>query len=87
MSNSNHGNSSLTGCTTQAKLYDQGFAYNEPEMTYNQANIAYGGVFNASQDSAPIMLSGFDFYTAGSRLNPPPSNSGMLIGMLGLTYV
>jgi len=77
---------------TNALVYDQGITYNESGLTYNQLGIAYGGLYE--YDLVPItpqieivmpsiVFSG-DF---GATIpQPPQGDSGMLIGILGLTY-
>jgi hypothetical protein len=81
---------------TQATLVNQGYTYNEPGLTYNQAGVMYGGVNFATEDiivpslfldaTTPHLQGIYDKYTPGAAPTPPSSNSGMLIGILGLTY-
>jgi hypothetical protein len=68
---------------TQALLADQGYTYNQAGLTYDQLGVQYGGVYNQDQDVLPLELSFTDIYATS---NPPITNSGMLMGMLGLTY-
>src|SRR6266702_2922484 len=87
----------LTIPPTEAILTDQGYTYNQAGLTYNQAGIQYGGVTNNNEDLMPVFailseiphLEGiYDQYTPISSPPPPPSspsNSGLLIGILGLT--
>lgn len=85
----------LMGGTTQAQVEEQGYTYNQAGFSYNQIGIMYGGIFNQNQDFAPILslaenirpsIYGYnDIYTQGGTVIPP-SNSGMLMGILGLTY-
>ncbi len=86
---------SMTVQNTQAQLKDQGYTYNQAGFTYNQVGVTYGGVYNAAQDIVPelslaqkepiTITNFFDLYTTNNP-TPPPTNSGMLIGILGLTY-
>ncbi len=79
---------------TQALLADQGYTYNQAGFTYNQAGVMYGGLYNINQDVAPAF-----FNDLASFVKPSISgiidiqggragggNSGMLMGILGLTY-
>ena len=68
---------------TQTHAYDQGYTYNQSGQTYNQLGVAYGGVYNYNQDVVPATLTFSDVY---SIFVPPSGNSGLLIGILGLTY-
>ena len=76
---------------TNALVYDQSITYNESGITYNEVGVAYGGLYE--YDLVPvtpqieivmpsIVFSG-DF---GATIPvPPQEDSGMLIGILGLT--
>lgn len=77
---------------TEAQLYDQGITYNEPGLTYNEIGIAYGGVYGA-QDKREIRNYAVlptpinnKIYDIPGQIVPPAGDSGMLIGILGLTY-
>lgn len=79
---------------TDSLLYDQGITYNEAGLTYNEIGIAYGGVYGA-QDKRNIVSFAREVLPhnhvirdlPGQAPTPPPAeNSGMLIGILGLTY-
>jgi hypothetical protein len=71
----------------------QTYTYNEAGFSYNQSGWEYGGLFNhdiypliaQARMQKPSIVFGKDF---GSTILPPPptGNSGMLIGMLGMTY-
>lgn len=83
----------LTGGNTDAQLYDQSITYNEVGLTYDQIGIAYGGVYGGQEKRVmlsmaptiqPTIVKAYD--QAGTATIPPSSNSGMLIGILGLTY-
>ena len=86
---------SLMGENTQAKLEDQGYTYNQAGLSYNQAGVMYGGIYNRNEDIVPLVslasqnyptVAGYsDIYTPGGT-PPPPTNSGLLMGILGLTY-
>ena len=85
---------------TNAKLLDQGYTYNQPGFSYNQAGVDYGGVYLTNQDIAPSFLNDsatiitprisgiidIGIIGTGGGTITPPTNSGMLIGILGLTY-
>ena len=68
---------------TQTRNYEQGYSYNQSGLTYNQVGVSYGGVYNYNQDVVPATLTFSDVY---SIFVPPSGNSGLLIGILGLTY-
>jgi hypothetical protein len=76
---------------TNSNVKNQGYTYNESGLTYNQSGVMYGGLYEydiypiiarAIQDKSMI-YSGIDF---SGTVVPTIGNSGMLIGMLGLTY-
>ena len=78
---------------TNVVINNQGYTYNEAGFTYNELGWMYGVIFghdiypliaNAVLTKPRITL-GRDF---GAKVTPPTptGNSGMLIGMLGLTY-
>lgn len=77
---------------TNTQIYDQGITYNEAGVSYNDARYAYGGIYgfdiyplvNKGVDIRPRIVAAGDFQ--GTAPTPPTGNSGMLIGMLGLTY-
>jgi hypothetical protein len=84
----------LAGTETLAHLLNQAITYNEVNVSYNDLRYSYGGVYGFT-DVVPIIARVYnpkprithfaDIYNAGS-VTPPSSNSGMLIGMLGMTY-
>ena len=47
----------ITIPSTQAKLSDQGYTYNQAGQTYNQAGVMYGGVYNYNWDFVPMHIS------------------------------
>lgn len=74
---------------TRAAIYDQDITYNEAGLSYNEAGYAYGGFYEhdiyplisgARAISPRIVLSG-DLQGTQSA-----GNSGMLMGIMGLTY-
>lgn len=80
---------------TQAQLNDQGYTYNQPGFTYNQIGVAYGGIYRNNQDISPVFFNDTatlltpiisSIINVATGTTPPPSNSGMLMGILGLTY-
>lgn len=87
---------SLIGENTQAQVKDQGYTYNQAGFSYNQIGVMYGGIYNQNQDIIPIVSLAeqivpsiykyADIYKQGGTITPPPGNSGMLMGILGLTY-
>lgn len=76
---------------TEAQLYDQGYTYNEPGISFDQVGVAYGGIYgyditplvSMSISIFPHIILAGDFYTPGGGT---VSRRGFLIGMLGLTY-
>lgn len=77
---------------TQKQILDQGHTYNEAGLTYNQIGVMYGGIYNydvvpmmsLARSQKPINIIGMDFSSVSTP--PIPTNSGYLIGMLGMTY-
>jgi hypothetical protein len=78
---------------TLAQLNSVSITYNEAGVSYDDSRYAYGGIYG-QQDVFPsfvlstsirprIVFAG-DFQ--GTAILPPVTNSGMLIGMLGMTY-
>ena len=75
---------------TNAQIANQGYTYNESGLTYNNIGVMYGGIYE--HDIYPL-VSFFRYirphinsaYNINETIYIPPT-SGMLIGMLGLTY-
>jgi len=79
---------------TNKEIENQNYTYNQTGFSYNEVGWEYGGLFNhdiyplisQAKKEQPHLRLGMDF---GATVIPPPppgSNSGMLIGLLGLTY-
>lgn len=76
---------------TNAQVYNQGVTYNEVGFTYDQANIAYGGIYDydvypmltRARNVVPRIVAVGDFQGTAVA---PSGNSGYLIGMLAMTY-
>lgn len=78
---------------TDASLVDQGYTYNQAGLTYNQVGVEYGGIQASNQDvtemlftTDPVTPHNIIFDDIYTPFVPPPKNSGMLMGILGLTY-
>ncbi len=81
---------------TTAQLYDPGITFNEPGITFNEPGIAFGGVYGAqgyvtvmnatARRDAPSNNHIVDFPGENPTPPPPTGNSGMLVGILGMTY-
>lgn len=76
---------------TNRAVQNEGYTYNQAGFAYNQAGVSYGGLYDGdilpltsiSRDNKPhIRMTGDIGFVAGT-VSP---NSGMLIGMLGMTY-
>jgi hypothetical protein len=73
---------------------DQGLTYNEPGITYNEPGVMYGGFYGTSDVKPSVSLASQEtprnqliIDLPGTNPTPPPlTNSGYLIGILGLTY-
>lgn len=75
---------SLTIGNSQAFIENQGLTYNQPGVTYDNSGDVYGGMYGFSDgETIPNIVGAIDIYIA---VLSPTQNSGMLIGILGLTY-
>jgi len=76
---------------TKVQIEDQGYTYNETGFVYNQTGWMYGGLYEHDiipmitkvRIEKPRIIIGGDF---GASIIAPSTNSGYLIGMLGMTY-
>jgi hypothetical protein len=79
---------------TEATLTDQGYTFNQAGQTFNEVGVMFGGIsgyqtadmpiFATIQKDAPRIVNYADIYTP--FVPPPTTDSGTLIGILGLTY-
>lgn len=79
---------------TDAVLTDPGYTFNQAGQSFNQAGVQFGGItgyqtadmpiFATIRKDAPRIVNYADIYTP--FVPPSTTNSGMLMGILGLTY-
>ncbi len=71
---------------SQGGLDDNGLTFNEPGVSFNEPGVTFGGFYGFAEGYVVPHIVGYaDIYTTQGTV-PPGGSSGMLIGMLGITY-
>ncbi len=79
---------------TNAQNYNPGITFDEAGVSFDDSRFAFGGKYESdivpmidmAQSVRPAIAGYFDIYTTVGTAPLPPANSGMLIGILSMTY-
>jgi hypothetical protein len=78
--------SKITIDKTNVKLYDQGYTYDESEMSYDEVGVAYGGVYGHDIQLIKSIIFNTNPVVVVGKTNAQLHDQGITYNESGLTY-